>query len=176
MCDTPETVASFATPPVDTGEALLLTIPDTPVTPASHGCPIGICEVRPDAEGPETMFTWPGCGHRLHLGCAALLVASTPRLACPSCRSPWPPGARELLSHACRQHLVAFPDPPPEVDTRTSESRSLEPPPEPTGVRPFCCPASTSPAWLTESRFGRNYLTGPCSGRLCLTVPRARAA
>ena len=127
--------------------------PVPPACPATDACPLCFCDAEPGGRGPEAAFAWPQCAHVLHLGCAAHLAVNSSRLACPTCRAGWPPGSSEALQVACLQQSVPFPEPAPEVDTRSEHSLELQPPPSPGSHMAFVLPPHL-PCAACFGRFG----------------------
>ena len=114
--------------------------PSPQACPSTDACPVCLCEFPSHAHGPETPFLWPGCGHALHLGCVAHLVANLRELRCPTCRAPWPPSAAEAFTGACRTHGVPAPQPAPDHDTTSRQYHEAIAPRPPAHILPFCCP------------------------------------
>ena len=141
--------------------------PSPQACPSTDACLVCLCEFPSHAHGPETPFLWPGCGHALHLGCVAHLVANVRELRCPTCRAPWPPSAAEAFTGACRTHGVPAPQPAPDHDTpRASTTKPLHPDPQPTS----CRSVARGSFWRTRRMLprmllGKSYLTGTCTGR-----------
>ena len=113
--------------------------PSPPACPSTDACPVCLCEFPSHAHGPE-MPSWPRCGHALHLGCVAHLVANVRDLRCPTCRAPWPPQAADAFIHACRAHGVPAPQPAPDHDTTSRQYHEAVAPRAPPHILPFCCP------------------------------------
>ena len=114
--------------------------PSPPACPSTDACPVCLCEFPSHAHGPEMPFSWPRCGHALHLGCVAHLVANVRDLRCPTCRAPWPPQAADAFTHACRAHGVPAPQPAPDHDTTSRQYHEAVAPRPPPHILPFCCP------------------------------------
>ena len=114
--------------------------PSPPACPSTDACPVCLCEFPSHAHGPEMPFSWPRCGHALHLGCVAHLVANVRDLRCPTCRAPWPPQAADAFTHACRAHGVPAPQPAPDHDTTSRQYHEAVAPRAPPHILPFCCP------------------------------------
>ena len=114
--------------------------PSPQACPSTDACPVCLCEFPSHAHGPETPFLWPGCGHALHLGCVAHLVANVRELRCPTCRAPWPPSAAEAFTGACHTHGVPAPQPAPDHDTTSRRYHEAVAPRPPAHILPFCCP------------------------------------
>ena len=116
------------------------TAPSPPACPSTDACPVCLCEFPSHAHGPESPFHWPSCGHTLHLGCVARLVANVRELRCPTCRAPWPPQAADAFTAACSTHGVPAPQPAPDHDTTSHQYREALAPRPPVHIRPVCCP------------------------------------
>ena len=129
----------------------LAAVPSTPPWLLSHDAPSRMparFEFPSHAHGPENPempFSWPHCGHALHLGCVADLVADVRDLRCPTCRAPWPPQAADTFIHACCAHSVPAAQPGPDHDTTSRQYHE--------DVAPR--PPTTHPAVLLPELFGR---------------------
>ena len=113
--------------------------PSPPACPSTDACPVCLCEFPSHAHGSESPFYWPSCGHALHLGCVAHLVANVRELRSPTCRTPWPPEAANAFSTACCTHGAQAPQPAPDDTTSHQYHEALAPRP-PVHILPFCCP------------------------------------
>ena len=124
----------------------LAAVPSTPPWLLSHDAPSRMparFEFPSHAHGPENPempFSWPHCGHALHLGCVADLVADVRDLRCPTCRAPWPPQAADTFIHACCAHSVPAAQPGPDHDTTSRQYHEDVAPRPPPHILPFCCP------------------------------------
>ena len=114
--------------------------PSPPPCPSTDACPVCLCEFPSHPRGPETPFHWPQCGHALHLGCVAHLVANVRDLRCPTCRARWPPEAANAFTTACHAHGVEAPQPAPDHDTTSRQYHNSTAPRPPSHILPFCCP------------------------------------
>ena len=114
--------------------------PLPPACPSTDACLVCLCDFPSHPQGPETPFHWPLCGHALHLGCVAHLVANVRDLRCPTCRAAWPPQAAEVFTSACRAHGVPAPEPAPDHDTTSHQYHQAVAPRAPPHILPFCCP------------------------------------
>ena len=114
--------------------------PSPPACPSTDACLVCLCDFPSHPQGPETPVHWPLCGHALHLGCVAHLVANVRDLRCPTCRAAWPPQAAEVFTSACRAHGVPAPEPAPDHDTTSHQYHQAVAPRAPPHILPFCCP------------------------------------
>ena len=114
--------------------------PSPPPCPSTDACPVCLCEFPSHSRGPETPFHWPQCGHALHLGCVAHLVANVRDLRCSTCRARWPPEAANTFTTACHAHGVEAPQPAPDHDTTSRQYHNSTAPRPPSHILPFCCP------------------------------------
>ena len=134
--NTPPPDAAPSTPPWLLGPEA----PCPPEQPSAQACPVCLCDLSSGAVGPEALFPWPICQHRMHLGCVAHLVANVRELRCPACRAGWPAWGAAAFQAACQAEQVDPPAPAPDHDTTSRQHRDATAPQPPPSVLAFCCP------------------------------------
>ena len=137
--------------------------PSPPPCSSTDACPVCLCEFSSHSRGPETPFHWPHCGHALHLGCVAHLVADVRELRCPTCRARWPPEAANAFTTACHAQGVEAPQLAPDHDTTSRQYHNSTAPRPPSHILPRGC-SSQTPRMPPRMPHGKNCQIATCIG------------